>query len=230
MSDYKPEYKTEFKTSILDEAKLALRSKVEGSTGTAMLKVSILNNQPRVTVFTGVAGDPNKGCIIARMDGPAFATFLTTALDLIETEDFKKFGVYNKSHPKDGEGKQNTKEFKVDSLLQIAKDADGRLFISVTDKQITPVKFYFEPTNYHNFVYNGGESTPAEISKFYAKGWIKLIFKLFPMVMESQFEPYKKPNQNGNAGGGYNNNRPQYNKPAAEPTAEASFDDDVSWD
>lgn len=225
------DYKTEFKLSILDEAKMALRGKVEGSTGQATLKVSVLNNQPRVTVFTGVVGDPNKGCIIARMDGPTFATFLTTALQSLEDPEFKKFGVYNHGHPKGDDGKLNTKELKVDSLLQMAKDPDGRYFISVTDKQVTPVKFYFEPTQYHKFVKDGNELDKVELSKHYAKAWLSLIFKLMPMVLHSQYEPYRPQNNNGNSYGGNKSfNKPKEPLEAPSSSASDAFDDDIGWD
>lgn len=201
----------EARISPLDDIKLRLFGKVEGSTDRASLQFGLWNNNPQVTVWTGVKSDPDGGRITARLDPVILSTFIQRAFDFIQSDkpEDRKVGIYNRTHPRGEDGRQNTKEIVVDNLLQIARDDEGRLFMSVTNKKASAVRFYFEPNNYHEFMVNGGKATPKETSEMYAMGYLNLVYRVFQtMFIENYVPPQPRNQSNGD-----------YRKPQAQQAA-----------
>jgi hypothetical protein len=83
------------KLNALDEIKLRLFAPVEGSRRPAALRASIAKNQPRLTVYTNVEGDADKGIIHARMDTWTFGAMLIAIDDIVDNKT-EKVSIPNK--------------------------------------------------------------------------------------------------------------------------------------
>lgn len=215
--------------NAFDEIKLRLFAEIPGSKRKATLRVSVAKNQPRLTVYTNVEGDHGKGIIHARMDTMSFSAFLV-GIEEVLAGKMNKFAITSK-RPKEG---GSYKDLIPESNTHCEREADGRIYIAVTNGKATSVKFYFLPTDFHSWKVNG--ETPAEsvMTEIYAKAWQQTISKLLPAILvkdfveNEKFEPKNKGSWNGNQGGGggkpnwNGGNRPaygggnnNYSKPAA---------------
>ena len=183
----------EYKTRLFAEPKSGGRA--------PSLAVAVIKNQPRITVFTGVEGDRNKGVIHAAMDVHAFYDVINMIERMIDADVDSIEKVIN-----------NTgwnKEFKYASTTVVGKDSQGRVFISVIDernKGITPIKFVFKPTNYHYLADKEGNGlTEADVSKRYAKAYVDFLRGVLPAVLATQFEEYVPKSKNNSGGGNWKN-------------------------
>lgn len=194
--------------TALSEYKLRLEAPApEGGTRKPSLAFSVAKNQPRISVYTNIESDRNRGMVIAKMDTPTFFGFLQLLRNVIEGESDTKYSIENKEHTFfNGE---RSREPKVTSTTVVGKDREGRVFIGVVAKNITPIKFIFGPTDYHHLVHKDGTPfTQAELSVLYAKGYLELLHNLIPSVLDTHYtEPEPRNNNRGGGGGGGNYNR-----------------------
>lgn len=99
----------------------------------------------------------------------------------------------------------------VKATMTVGRDADGTVYIGMSGKDITPVKFPFALAGHDELVDDqGNQLNPAETSEFAAHVFVGTYYHLLPAVMALHYkEPEKKGgNGGGNSGGngGYSNN------------------------
>ncbi len=224
--------------TAFDEMKLRLRGdRVDGSgKRNPGLSVSVVKNQPRFTVYTNVDGDKNNGRVMARMDSVNYMVFMEMFDRIIKAEPNTKYVIENMRPQKnDGGGKS---EMMKESSTIVAKDSDGRIFISVVDGQVTPTKFYFGDQYYHRYKLNGKPLEKDEASVLHANAWRMTMLNLLAPVLNSHYAPsdYQKNggggNKNYNKGGG-GGNRNNYEEDSGGSggggKSSASYDDDIDF-
>lgn len=197
----KQNYNTPLPRTALNEFKLRLSAPiVEGASRRPTLAVSVIKNNPRLQVRTEVETDANKGLVNAPMDTNTFYVFLELIKMAIDAEPNTAWQIANKNHTwVNGE---RSRDPSVISTTLIGKDGEGRVFIGVKAKNVTPVKFIFAPSFYHNVAYKDGSAlSEAEISVLYAKGYVKSLENLVANILDTHYTP-PEPRQ-GNGGGNY---------------------------
>ena len=227
------QFNTPIKQTALNEFKLRLYADpVSGSKKKPSLAVSVVKNQPRITVRTNVETDPENGRVMAKMDAPTFFGFLEVLRLAIDAEPGYRRSIENKN-PFIG-GKANFENPMTESTTHIGKDPEGRVFIGVVNKKVTPVRFYFKPTNFHYLVDQDGNAIPeAELTVIYAKAWLNLMYQLVPNVLDTHFEEPDTSNWNNNGGGQQRNNYgggQQQQRPSKPANNNSGWNDDFADD
>lgn len=210
------------KPNALNEYKLRLSADpAPGSNRRPTLGISVHKNQPQIDVRTNVEGDIEYGRISAKLDGFTFTTFLAKLEEIIrpETPADTKF-IIKCFAGKFIQGQRS--EPKLDTQVVIGKDRENMLYIAVTSwqKERPIIKFIFKPHEekgvplFQFYDGTGNPLSPAEVSRLYASGYLKLLETLVPNVLCSEYvEPPPPPQRDNNGGGnnggggGYNNNR-----------------------
>lgn len=191
--------------SALNEYKLRLIGPIqEGARRPPTLSVSVIKNQPRLSVATNIPNDQNSGWINAPMDALTFMAFLAELEKVINGPSGEKLEIVNKT------GRPG--DTRIMSYTLVGKDNEGRVFISVTAPDRPKIKFTFLPTEYHTIIHKDGTPySEAELSVAFAKAWHSLMVNLVPNVLNTYYvEP--EPRENTWKKGGDNNNRGGYNK------------------
>lgn len=233
------------KKNALDEYKLRLSGKPQqGATKPPSLAFSVVKNMPHIDVYTNVPNDKDNGRIKANMDAPTFFALLQLLDQAINSEGPVKFKIENKNFvwPKG----ERSKEPVTISTTVVGKGSDGRVFISVVayDKSRPIIPFYFGPSSYHNII--DGEGNPmaeGEVSKAYARGYLRLLYNLVPSVLTAEYvEPEPRQQNgggngggnyrggNGGGGGGYNGGNGGGNKWGGDSAPKESGGAADSWD
>lgn len=215
MSEYDNQERPKIVKNAFDDAKMRISAPPpKGSERWASFGVGFVQNQPRFIVRTNVEADDRQGYAQAAMDQMAFHFFLDRVEDVIA-------GTRNKYQQENDTGKMA--ERTLDSKLTVMRemsDDDGKkgcIFVALTKKGITPIKFYLDISVYHR-AYNedGTEMNAAERSNLAARAWVGSIRALLPAVAAKEFvvREYNQPGAGGQQygnrqqQGGYNNNRP----------------------
>lgn len=195
--NYPPRQKT-----ILDDRKLTLYAP-NPNNGRASLRWAMAGCNPRITVWSGMESDKDNGKSEAKMDLKTFMAFLVILEETIDAAKLTPAG--------EARGVQIAMGFFKDgrvnhiSDLHVGQDKEGVIYISVVAKNgNTPVKFPFVTEEYHNFRHRGGEEfSKAEASAVMAKGYLKLLQSIVPILSERNWkEPEPRPNNGGNRSGG----------------------------
>lgn len=191
MSDLPP-----IKKNALNESKLRLYAKrPEGQKGAPNLCFSIIQNQPRIDVFTNNA---QSQIIRAKMDSPTFYAFISLLEEMIDSEP----GITRKIKNKKGPPNNLVEE----STTWVGKNNKGVIFICVESESSDRIMFPIKPSMYHSFIdEEGSQFDEARASVLATKGWVKLLTQLVANVLDSHFVE-KQPYQGGK-GGGNNYNR-----------------------
>lgn len=89
--------------------------------------------------------------------------------------------------------------------LTIGRDGEGCLYMGLSGKDITPIKFVFALSMYDELVgEDGGRVSGAEESNFAGKVFYQTYIGLLPVIATMYYkEPEPKNPQGGNSGGGY---------------------------
>jgi len=189
--------------TILEDRKLTMYSR-NAAGGRASLKWAVINGNPRITVWTGVEGDKDGGKAEAKMDLKVFMGFISMLEDVIAAPAGEVAGGYiEMGFPRDG-------KVTITSDLHVGRDKEGVIFISVVARNgNAAVQFPFVSEDYHKFFHRGGESySKAETSVALAKGYVKLLTNLVPLICKETWkEPDNNGKQGGKGGGGYGGNR-----------------------
>ena len=198
------------KKNVLDETKFRLSADpVSGSKRRPSLAFSVVKNNPRIDVYTNVEGDKNNGNIRAAMDGPVFFALLALINKAIEAEPNTRYVIQNKNQKWFGQGKKSDAPVNLSDTLA-GKDAEGRIFISVIDKEDNSrpkIKFIFSSGYWHDLYHgNGTPFTEAEDSVLAATAFVEMLKGLIPVVAANEYEPPAPRDQQGGQGNkGYNN-------------------------
>lgn len=198
------------KKNALDNNKLALSTPSPVGNGKqAKLIWGLVNNNPRITVYTGDESEQgnekaNYGRIVANLDLPTLYTFFEMIENASSKEPGFKVKLENKNFTFFG-GKRS--DFPVvQTELWCGKDKEGCMWMSVTAKERPMIKFIFGPTDFHH-LYNG-DGTPmskAEVSTIFARGYFGLLKKVFSELAVSEFVDLQaeKNAKQGQQGGGF---------------------------
>lgn len=198
--------------TALDNRKLNLSAPVPNVQGKyASLIWGLFSNNPRITVYTNDPNDnapPGYGKISANLSLPAFMMFLVMLRKVIDSPGETKDKVENKNYTYFS-GKRSDLPVVV-SELHVGKDAEGVVWISVTDtikKERPRIKFKFHPDDFHALVHGDGRPySKGEASALYAEGYANLLDKMMiHMASENYVEP--PPRDGGGGGGGGGGNR-----------------------
>lgn len=196
----------------LDNRKLALSTPTPGAQGKfARLDWSIVNANPRVTVYTNDPNDPGEGGRIAgAFDIVGFITWIEKFNWVIsDAPNGYKDKVSLKNFRYFGPGKKSERP-EVISELWFGKDEQGVCWISLLDalKRERP-KIKFEFANNDWYEWHHGDGTPyskGEISAAFARGYTKLLPLMMSHMATVDYtppEPKQPPGGGQGGGGGY---------------------------
>lgn len=186
--------------TILNHFKLRLKGeKVNGADRAAELAFEVFGSNPRIAVYYNDKQTKNS---YARMDPESFMYFLQCMED-VAMEKRKAIKIKNR-HTHDGNGNKLPKPDFVSQTI-LARDDKGEIFISVVEKDKTPVKFYFQTNFWWDVVDEQNQPVAQnELSSAICLGRAKFMRELMTQVMTAEYVP-PKPRE-----GGYGNqNRSQ---------------------
>ena len=236
--------------TIFDDQKTKLTAKpIESGARPPTLQTSTYRNNPQLTVFTNHDNGSGVTWINAAFDIYTWESILRDIV-FLTTEACPRGEVINWDNKKDipKEKRTDPKVTKqVASIVQIGKDEEGRIWISVQDpnKANAPkIRFYFGTNYYHATKSKMGSVTPQHQSINAALAWVKVNHDLMMVLLsnnpnaaidaENAQAAWKDKGGNGggyggNKGGGYKQNS---NKPAANSGDGfgGGFDDGEDWD
>lgn len=176
--NFKPLPKT-----ILNFWKLRLFAPLqEGQTKEAGLSVGVINNNPRLDVFTNIPNDPDNGKLSAPMNPLAFFTMIEMLYELID-------GPADNLKAIDNFTMRGGEKVKLSTTI-IGKDKKGKMYISIVSENRPKIKFPFLPDDWHTF--RNKDQTPVdegELSCKYAKAWANLFSKLVASIMVDTYTP-----------------------------------------
>lgn len=202
------------------------------------LSISVVDNQPRFTVYTNIEGDKNNGKIEGNMDAFTFSAVMAALKTVAENPDFK--GAYEFENKGYFFGPQGRSEKPgVLSTTLVGRDGEGVVFLALKSGKRPNIKFSIRPSNWHSLKRNGEELSRAEVSSIYALGQANLLTKLVAQIIHDEHKSYEeikerkeknRQSRQGGGGGGYGGNggNNSYSKPKA-PEANKDFDDDIPW-
>lgn len=194
------------KKNALDNRKLRLTAKnAEGRQAT--LGVTLVNNNPRITVYPNLQGDTQP--VQAKFDLPGFEALLVLLERAIAfkpgTEaEFRKKAVTMRPNFK-GQG-QRPDGVVTDAECWVGKDKEGCIWICVNQYQKPAIKFIIINNEYLQFRHSTDEQfSVADASELYATAWVRMLSRLLSNVAVTEFVEEKPRDQQGgnnNRGGG----------------------------
>ncbi len=236
--------------TIFDDQKTKLTAKpIESGARPPTLQTSTYRNNPQFTVFTNHDNGSGVTFINAAFDIYTWRSilqdivFLTTEAcprgEIIKWDNKKDIPKEKRTDPK------VTKQ--VASVVQLGKDEEGRIWISVQDpnKANAPkIRFYFGTNYYHATSSKMGTVTPQYQSINAALAWVKVNHDLMMVLLnnnpnaaiDAQNAQAAWKDKGGNGGWssnkGGNNQYKQNNKPAANSGDGfgGGFDDGDDWE
>lgn len=205
MADNNGGFRPQIPKNAMDNSKLGLRAP-NRINKMASLSWRMLNNNPRITVYTNDPDDTvDYGKISSHLDLPTFYMFLELVQQAIDTPLGEKYWnkLENKKYTFPG-GKRSEHPEVTDSLV-VGKDEDGLIWICVDAPRRPKIKFPFMQPDFHALVHRDGSPfTQAEASKIAAQAWVKMLSHIAVAVNVQQYkhpEP-KDSGAGGNRGGG----------------------------
>lgn len=226
------------KKNALDNAKITMRAQNKAGK-TASLIFGLINNNPRLTVYTN---DPNDtadyGKIVAALDTPMFNALLEMLKEVIDTPGACKFGLRNKNYiyPK---GQRSETPVVVSDVL-VGRDETGVVWIAVTARNRPLINFQFINPEFHMFIdSDGNPMEKSRASNFTARAYLRLLSQMVNTLQVTDWiEPQPKPQRpggNGGSGGGnYGGNGGGGNYgggggPARPAGNDSVNNDDIPW-
>lgn len=199
MADQDQQARKPLPKTALHELKLRLYAdKQAGAERNPVLQVTAPMNQPRLTVFTNVPNDTDRGMINAPMGSTEFFDLMDLLEQMIEGEPDNARQVRNMTGPP-----TNLVHL---STTKVGKDKEGVVWIGIFIDGRPTIKFKFLPSMYHQFLNRDGSPiSEAEMSCIHARSWIRLFRQLVPNVLDTHYqEPEPRNNRGGGNRGGYN--------------------------
>lgn len=228
MSDFTPQPR---KKIALDNPKIQLRAMTNKSKRPATLSFGLVNNNPRITVYTNDPDDQNNdyGRIVAKLDlMTLYGLMEMIKIALQKTEKWND-KVDCKEFPWDRNNNRRSDTARVTASVIAGRDEDGSVWLAVSAPTRPNIKFYFGPSEFHSHTH--GDGTPydkPEHSQLYAAAFLEIMTKLYAHLAVTEYVPPKPKEEKGN---GYNGggNRQSNNRPASNNDADFSADEDIPW-
>jgi hypothetical protein len=207
------------KKTPLENNKLALYTKNEEGK-TARLVWTIINNNPRIMVYTNLTADKNNnyGRISANLDLPTMMLVTEYLKSMKSMERGTKYVMENKTFTYVGD-KRSDEPSKV-SELWIGKDNEGVIWLSVVSENRPKIKFELLLSNYHHLISTDG--TPVAkgaLSEMMANAYSNMLSSLYTHIYVSNYvEPAELPERPKDAAFG-----------KREPATSSFGSDDISF-
>lgn len=217
-------------------AKYSLFAKAPGVEGrNSQLVWSVREGNPRITVFTRVPNDTNKGVLTAAFDPETFKIFLDLFEAIIRKPDDDRNQCDCDTHVYDAQG--NRGEKVLGAKVTFGKK-DGIVWIGVTSNGRPQIKFDFKLSEYHRFYKNDGtQYTESEMSVLKALAVVRTLRDITTDWSSVFQQPRPNTDQAGSGRSNYSNRQnysKDYKKPntdtqgASTPTLDTlDLDDDV---
>lgn len=194
------------KKNCLDNPKLNLTA-VNGKNKKASLLWQLINNNPRIVVYTNDPDDQvDYGKIAAKIDAPTFFAFMNLIEAAINAEGEFKAKIDNSNYSWSGGKRAETPT--VESSLLAGKDAEGVVWVAVSAPRRPQIKFPFVNPEFHSFAHKDGSPyTKGEMSKLMAKSYLDVLRLLMANLLMTEYvEPKPKEERSGGGRGNYGNN------------------------
>jgi hypothetical protein len=192
--------------NALDVAKLKLRAPCPTAQGKqSVLQVSVVSNNPRITVYTGDPEDNTErngyGKIQANMNTLVFYQLLEFIKRAARSKEECKFRIENKNYTWFG-GKRSEKPVVISETL-VGRDKDGLTWISIMspDNARPKIRFVFESDMFHNLVKDDGSAFDrSEASSLMALAYAKAMGDIVPQILVNNYvDDTNKDNKSGNS-------------------------------
>lgn len=199
MSDYKP---PKPEKNILDHPKFGLSAKpLPGAKRPCTLKIGLYNNNPQVTIWTGLEGPEMR--IQAGLDPQSLTLMMDELIDMgSERDPSKQKEKYVRAID------TYDKERNIASKVVVGRQPDGVIYISVIEpSKNTKVIFELGNSYFHHLVEPGSNSPIPndEISRKWARSWAGTIKGIVPAAQAAAYKHYS-PNGGGGGKKSYGNN------------------------
>jgi len=201
MSDEKPTYSK----NALDEVKLRLNGDlVKGARRPPTLSMLMFGNQLRVSCYTNLENDTNRGRIEAKMDSLTAYSFIHLIRNARKLQPGEKNSIECRT-VLNGDFRNPVLE----TTLVVGRDQEGVIYIGVisADDQRPRLKFKLLFTNFHSFC--GADNKPlgeVTTSELVSQSYATLMENLCANVLNTHFREPPPRQQNGQrqGGGGFN--------------------------
>lgn len=202
MADFKGKARDK---NVLDSKRvnLSVPCPVKGVKGWSTLYYYANNDNPGILVYTG---DPNdKENDFGRIKAKFGLMDLMTHIEQLEAVINSKEPIKMSAVCRTMRGGQGNLKM-IDSVrVEVGKNPGGVVYIVLEDleNQNRPlIHFPFAPTRFHHFQINGEPMSEATASIFVAKGIVRLMSQLVPMISKDTYKHPEPKQQNGGGGGG----------------------------
>jgi len=192
--------------NALDVAKLKLRAPCPTAQGKqSVLQVSVVSNNPRITVYTGDPDDNTErngyGKIQANMSTPVFYQLMELLKKAARSKEECKFRIENKNYTWFG-GKRSEKPVVISETL-VGRDKEGLTWISIMspDGSRPKIRFVFEQDIFHNLIKDDGSPFErTEASSLAALAYAKAMSDIVPQILVNNYvDDSNKDNKSGNS-------------------------------
>lgn len=196
--------------------RLSLSAPTPGVEGqVARLYWAVFDGNPRIIIRTNDPQDEQNsfGKITAPIDGIICQTVADMILLALSKEPAWKMKIENKS-TYSGNQRFDTPQ-PVNDII-VGNDNDGCVYLSVVEKGRPHIRFFFAPTQWHNF-YNGDGSAMSrkDISNLYARAYAKIMPEIIGGIISFDATKRMTDSENSKEESSGQDNRPQggYQKP-----------------
>ena len=156
--------------------RLSLSAPTPGVEGqTARLYWAVFDGNPRIIIRTNDPNDEQNsfGKITAPIDGIICQTVADMIVLALTKEPNWKMKIENKS-TYSGNQRFDTPQ-PINDII-VGNDSEGCVYLSVVEKERPHVRFFFAPTQWHNFYHgDGNPMSRKEISQLYAKAYSAML-------------------------------------------------------
>lgn len=190
---------------------------------------SSYRGNPRISVFTSVPDDTNKGVLSAPMNPETFDILMGFLENVSNGAPGRSFYIKNMTRPRQEEGSKTIPEKIHVSDTWVGKDKDGIVWISVRAPNRPVIAFQFLVSDFHAlFKGNNEPFTPAEASVLQAHAvmnGLKQVFGAHAAELRPPYDPEAAKAKRGGAGSGNGYKA----KPAGAKTSFSDLDDDIPY-
>lgn len=210
MADFKPAPREK---NSLDNTKFNLTTQNEKGRR-ATLKIELINNNPRITIYTGDPDDQenNHGRIQAKLDAVIYMLMIDRLEDMARKGDGKKIYSVNNELER-FKDKKPTGEWYTANTLKFGRDDDGQVWLSVIERNRPKLKFIITNPAYHVLKNADGSDLPVgEVSRLFTLAWCGVQRAIIGPCMNANYVPPKPRDDAGGQRSGNNNGKGGFNK------------------
>lgn len=204
---------SEYEKTPLDDNKLSIFGKKFEGGGTPKLSFSVFKGNPALLVFTNDPNDSEKKPIRAAFDMGNWGylvRLLTVELPNAQGATEERLCMKRGAPQKLFE----------DAKIVAGKDSEGVIYIGVSKKGRTAVRFEMMPSMYMTPVdREGNPLDKGYVSRVFTQGYMSLVNSIVEQQIMNTYEPYNpQQNRRGGSGGGGNS---QPSAPSSDPFGES---------